>query len=146
LYYIPIFVAEDHTYIRIGVNVTAGVAGLIRLGIYNWAAGLPDTLLLDAGTVNPAGLGIAEVVIAQLLARGYYFLAGVGNVAPTLTTTLYNSMSVEGTANTPGSTAYVVSYLNGRVADVAGGLADPAPAPTSMLHAEDGLFISLRDI
>ena len=85
-YYMPIYVEETTTYIRIGINVAVGdgAGGLADLRIFDWVAGIPDTLVLSAGTVNTNGAGLKEIVIAQVLNPGYYFLACRCDNTPTL--------------------------------------------------------------
>lgn len=75
IFFIPIFVEETTTYIRIGIEVTALSAGSVDLRIFEWDAGLPGALVLSAGTVDPGTTGVKEIVIAQELTRGYYYLA-----------------------------------------------------------------------
>lgn len=140
--YIPIWVEEATTYIRIGIRVTGAGAGgtLARLGIYEWSAGLPGALVLDAGTVAvDAAPANVEIIIAEALTRGYYFLAFVSDGTPTLQGLGVASAiktPVAGLAVTAGATLdLVIPRVAGRAGDVAGGLADPAPAPTSTQSA-----------
>ena len=62
----------------------------MRLGIYNSSETTfePNTVVLDAGTVDTSSTGIKEITISQTLNAGLYFLTavrqGVGATAPTL--------------------------------------------------------------
>ena len=70
LYASPYFTGAAETLDRIGIDVlTAGAGGATaRLGIYNTTAGLPSTLLLDAGAVAVDSLGAKPITISQALA------------------------------------------------------------------------------
>jgi len=142
LYYTPIFVNERRIYDRIGVSVWigGGAGTLARLGIYGWSDGLPGALILDAGTVPTIAMGAQSININQTLERGHYFLALVGDATPQLfspsTTTCVPPVQGMSAILSP-SVGEVILYLDGRVADVAGGLADPAPAPTAASDVTD---------
>jgi len=78
-YYTPIFLPNctlDRISLRTGATVPVG-SNTTRLGIYrNGATNRPDTLLLDAGTVNPnAASTNFEITINQAITRGLYWLA-----------------------------------------------------------------------
>lgn len=78
-FYVPVRRGFD----RIGINVTtAGTAGaVLRLGLYNGAAGVPTSLIVDAGTVDATTTGAKEVTISVTLDPGIYFTAIVAQVA-----------------------------------------------------------------
>lgn len=138
VYYIPIFVSEQHTYDRIGIDVDADAGTLARLGIYKWSGGLPGALILDAGTVATNAIAAVAAVINQVLERGYYFMAIVADNTPTLASpsTSFLAPPVQGMDNTCSLRAeYVVLVVDGEGGQVAGGLADPAVAPTSAIAA-----------
>jgi len=81
------FVTElARTVDRIGINVTTLAAGLARVGIYADDGSLyPGSLVLDAGWLDVSATGVKEATISQALsANTLYWLALVGNVAPTL--------------------------------------------------------------
>lgn len=84
LYAIPHVVGETTTFTRIGIRVSSAIAGNARLGIYNWAAGVPTTLVLDCGTVSTGTLGDKEITISQSLAAGVYALGVVFDAAPSV--------------------------------------------------------------
>ena len=78
-YYIPFRVVETKTFDRIsfvtGSSTITGT-GTFRLGIYNQSAGVPTTVLLDAGTVNATAASTAySATISQSLSAGVYYLA-----------------------------------------------------------------------
>ena len=75
IYYIPIFVEETTTYIRICINTATDLAGTADLRIFAWNDGVPGALILSAGTVDTTTAGAKEIIISQELTRGYYFLA-----------------------------------------------------------------------
>ena len=70
----PIFIPNDVTADRIGVDVTTSAASSnIRLGIYNDSNGRPDTLLLDAGSVATTSTGLKEITISQALSKNTWY-------------------------------------------------------------------------
>jgi hypothetical protein len=70
------------TFDRIGFHVTTAAASTtIRLGIYGTTAGLPDALVLDAGTIDSSTTGGKEITISQALPAGVYWLAALVNGA-----------------------------------------------------------------
>ena len=85
LYAVPCFVARPITIDRLAINLAgAGVAGALRLGICNNGTNnYPGTLLLDAGTVDPASATFQAITISQALAtKGIYWFVLVANSAP----------------------------------------------------------------
>ena len=148
LYYIPVFVAATTTYDRIAIQISSPSGGTsCRLGIYDWLNGLPDSLVLDAGTVSAGSSGNKAIAISQVLDRAYYFLTFVCDGAVSMKVADRNeaiSGPVQGyaTAATDPMNGVVLA-VSGRAGDVAGGLADPAAAPTS-LEDESHIAIKLR--
>ncbi|MBT9131300.1 MAG: hypothetical protein DDT41_01605 [candidate division WS2 bacterium] len=128
IYYIPIFVSELTTYIRIAIEVMTAAAGACDLRIFNWSGGLPSSLVLSAGTVDTGTIGVKEIVISRALTRGYYFLAHRTNAAPSLRGIDASAHFAPVPGMTPGA-----FYLDGRfiIPRVTAVYADPAPAPTS---------------
>lgn len=84
----PLLVARNMTIDRIAVEVTAtGTATAIRLGIYNNGVNLiPNTLLLDAGTIDPSTTGVKYVTVNQALTKGLYHLCYLLDGTATLRT------------------------------------------------------------
>jgi hypothetical protein len=79
MYAIPFIVDSLISVDRIGITVnTADSTGSVRLGVYESSAGLPSSLLIDAGTVSITTTGNKEITISQTLLPGLYFLAAVG--------------------------------------------------------------------
>lgn len=78
--------ATGFTADRIGISVTTAAASTsIRLLIYNsnTAKTLPDTVLLNAGTVDSSTTGDKEITISQALAANtLYWLVVIANGAP----------------------------------------------------------------
>ena len=79
LFAFPFVCPKQITIDRIGVNVTTGSAGNLRLGIYNDAGIYPGTLLLDSGNIDSAApAGARSAVINQVLqANSLYWFAFV---------------------------------------------------------------------
>ena len=75
---------------RIGIEVTTGggAGAVVRLGIYSDTNGVPDALVLDAGTVDSTGTGIKTITISQALSAGVYWLATVSQVATSVVRTV----------------------------------------------------------
>jgi len=89
---------------RIGINVTAGSAGLCRLGIYTNANGAPGTLILDAGTVDTTSIALVEATIATTYLPGtWVWLCAVFNATPTVTIGSLGTGAIIGAATFGGS-------------------------------------------
>lgn len=78
-YLTPFFVTKTTTYTKIAVRVLSGASAgrTARLGIYGTTNGLPDALILDAGTVDCSTTGSKSITINQTLTPAVYFLATV---------------------------------------------------------------------
>ena len=77
---IPVWINTAVTANQIICEVTGafGAGGVVRMGIYNSdSAGLPTTVLLDAGTVSATTTGFKTITISQSLSAGLYFLGAV---------------------------------------------------------------------
>lgn len=75
---VPVVVPNACVANSLGVMVgTPAAANVFRLGIYADNVGVPGALILDAGTVSAATSGFKQLAIAQALAPGVYWLAGV---------------------------------------------------------------------
>lgn len=74
-YATPFYIPETITAIRLGCLATGVASSSVNLSIYNDTAGVPDTLLLDAGNVVTTSTIVAEKTISQSLVRGWYWLA-----------------------------------------------------------------------
>ena len=67
-------------------------SGTARLGIYDWVDGMPQSLVLDAGTFSLTGTAGAKMItIDQDLERGYYFLAYIHNLVGAISVTVPTS-------------------------------------------------------
>lgn len=144
IYYMPIFIPERTLYDRIGiwVQVGDGLGGLAELRIYNWAGGLPTSQVLAPGTVSTNAAGAQEIVIAETLERGYYFLALRGDTVCSLAgiiTSSLNKLPVSGFARTNAQNGFPLSILRVNAA-----MADPAPAPANPEDSRSA-FVRLRE-
>ena len=83
MYFTPVWVPIAMTADRLAINVTSGIAsGTTRLGIYSSDAnGVPNALVVDAGTVATTSSGVKEATISQALTPGLYWLAAVNQTA-----------------------------------------------------------------
>ena len=88
LIYIPISLGRSATFDRIGVTIMAASGpGTGRLGICNVADdGKPGTLIVDAGTFDPAVPGAVAVVVNVSLEAGNYYLMLACTTTPTFRT------------------------------------------------------------
>ena len=121
--YIPIFVVETTTYIRIGLRVGTASAGVADLRIFNWDNGLPSTLVLSAGTIDTGTTGTKEITISQQLTRGYYYLAIRCSGSPSLYGAYGNPRPpVDEFHTTLSSNPMIILFVDTTYAD-------PAPTP-----------------
>jgi len=96
----PFFVGQTNTFTGIGVwVVTGGSSGcVLRLGIYNTTAGIPNTVALDAGTVGCTSTGaVASITISKSLGPGLYWLAVAQQGSPVTSALIDGQYN-----NTPG--------------------------------------------
>lgn len=86
LYHIPIYLYPNTTISKMAIEVTTGVAGNARLGIYKNTNGLPSTLVLDAGTVSTATTGIKAItgLSTSIIEGGWYWVSIVANATPNI--------------------------------------------------------------
>lgn len=83
LYAVPYPLPVEQTFSHICIQITTGVAGNVRLGIYNDNGSIaPGALRLDAGTIDCTVAGVKEIASAMTLPKGIYWLAMVSDVAP----------------------------------------------------------------
>lgn len=76
-------VPVSQNFDRIAIRVTTAVAGNCRLGIYADNEDIyPGALILDAGEVNTGTTGVKEIIIAQNLTPGLYWLARLFSAQP----------------------------------------------------------------
>lgn len=132
LLFAPFRVGRTSSFDRIAVEVTvAGSAGaLIRLGVYNSAAGLPSTVAFDAGTVASDSTGTKEITISQTLAPGAYWLAAVAQTAVcTIRTRIGTDTVIPLTA--PAAQNAVAVYID----SVSGALPTFSGTATAFTHA-----------
>jgi len=156
IHFTPILLRQAITFDRICCEVTfAGGAGdLGRLGIYNSDLAVdgltPDTLLLDAGTFTADAVAAKEIVIAQALGPGWYFLAFVTESG---TFQIYlHEVASAGTVSplsgtntilaSPGVRKVLTTAANPGANWPVNGLPDPAPACTAFSTNE---AVILRD-
>ena len=86
IYAVPFRVRERTTFTRIGVEITAAVAGSSgRLAIYSAISGIPSTLVVDGGNVATATTGEKEATISTTLMPNLYFLASNFSATATVT-------------------------------------------------------------
>lgn len=111
---IPFTVNEDGSCDRISLEITTAVAtALVRLGIrrdvMTPGGGYPETLVIDAGTIDGSTLGIKEIVIAQRLVPGRYYLTATPQTA--VPTVRGRGMSNQFTGQTTGGNVNNTTYI-----------------------------------
>lgn len=136
------------TLTRIAVEhvASATASEVARLGIYNDTTGRPDTLLLDAGTVDlSTGVAVKTITISQVVTDGWYWLASVRQ-GPTNTATL-RCFGVNATAGGAMGDAWVETdgtsiYTAGTV----GNIRDPgATTPGALAGTWPSLGVNTDD-
>lgn len=107
LYAMPFYVPTSTTFTKIISLVTTGVASsTVRLGIYSDTGGVPNALVVDAGTVSTATSADAPITfgVAQTLTAGWYWLAIVAQTAAaSLQAMSGNTVNAIGNVPTTGS-------------------------------------------
>lgn len=127
---------------RIGIEVTgAAASSSIKILIYNSnsAGTLPDTLLLNAGTVDSSTTGTKELTISQALsANTLYWLAVVSNGAPTIRARNSSTLGVGFSA-----LSQLASTQGSYYRDVAGSYTTPPTfgTPTGVLTTQIGVLV-----
>jgi len=81
IYYTPIFVSDTTTYTGLGIQMGSQFTNVfdLKVGMYSWSNGLPDTLMYELGTFEtniPSGHIISN---SFTLNPGYYFLTYVAS-------------------------------------------------------------------
>jgi hypothetical protein len=134
LYPLLLLVPATITSLAVRSNGGASTGGLIRFGIYGDTAGVPDALIVDAGstagTPNYSNIG---VTLSQTLDRGLYWVCVVGQGTPTTQATLNTTTGPTAIPTVMGSNSVAAcdgtSYIGYNQAGVTGAL----PANTSGL-------------
>lgn len=152
LYYQPIFVADTHTYAAIGIRVLAAVAAAsTRLGVFNWASGLPGSLVQDCGTVASATTGNKTITVSiPITGPNFYFLAYISDQAITvqgLDAAGQAMVSPVGgiAASVQGALFKVLLTVTGQTGVVADGFPPIAVTPTAAESADDRVAVRLQE-
>jgi len=77
-YYMPMYIPNAVTLDRLQIFTTSLFSGTasVRLGIYNDNGGIPNTVLVDGGTVSAtAAATLYTVTISQAVTAGWYWMA-----------------------------------------------------------------------
>lgn len=136
VYYQPFFL-PNISVDRIGIEVTTGAAGNCRLGIdLGDGAGMPSTLLLDAGTVDTTSIAVVEASFTALtLPPRVVWVAAVFDATPTCRTGTPVASHLMGTS-APGSAFRSIS-----AAFTYGTLPSTATAPTTFTAQAPIIFL-----
>jgi len=118
-------VVRETLFVGIGINIGTGEAGKIaRLGIYTDSGGVPNALVLDAGTVSIASTGEATAVISQWLAPGMYQVSCTTDATGTAEYVSVQS-TFEGCLGGVSGTAALAQYCYDTSIDPSSALPDP---------------------
>lgn len=82
----PVYFPQEQTITAIGIDVTtAAASSVVRLGLYADNNGVPDALILDAGTVDSSTTGAKAIAISQTVGPGMvWFAVATQGGGPTL--------------------------------------------------------------
>lgn len=132
IYTAPIFIPQRKRYTNIALEVTAGSASSVRLGMYQDSGGRPGALLFDAGAVSCATPnGARGIGIDVIIDPGWYWLACLFSATPTVRAiSQTNATVLLGWT----STTDVTRRVGCSVAQAFGALPDPI-TPGSVLAA-----------
>ena len=144
--YMPIFVPNSVTLDRLQFNTGSTFSGTstVRMGIYADSAGIPSTLILDAGTVScTAASTTYAITISQALTGGtFYYIAWNCQSAATINTYV-GQPSTAGVADVIGNfkvAANFTSYFTYFQSSVTGAFANA----TSITDGTVGVKIGVR--
>ncbi len=85
LYACPIKIPYTVTLTAIGIEVTTGATGNVRIGMYTDVAGVPTARLFDSGAISTAApAAFKSAAISQTIVPGNYWIAGVFSATPTV--------------------------------------------------------------
>lgn len=84
MYFRPFLVISSATFTRLVLEVTVGAGSLGRMGIYEFANGVPGALILDAGTFDSSGAAVLEATISWAAKPGIYAAVAVFDNTPTV--------------------------------------------------------------
>lgn len=134
LYCAPFFNLQKQTFTKLGVEIATAAGTNGRLGIYNWANGVPTSLVLDAGAVSDASTGYKEITgLTITLNPGVYGMAFLPDAAVTVRVTGGNGVQWIAQLALGASGSNVASELNLSVAQAYGALPTNFPASPTFL-------------
>lgn len=127
LNFLILSVGNSTTFTRIGIQVDGAVAAsVIRLGVYDLITG---ALVLDAGTVSSATVGMKEIVISKNLTPGWYYIACICSDAGVIVSTVVGDSKVlSPNTGTYGSDPTGGAILGGYAAGTGSALPGTVPA------------------
>lgn len=140
LYAMPFIISQKRVIDQVAINVTAFVAGNIRLGIYKVnSVGYPGTLVADFGVVSSGSNGVKTLSASPLpvtLGPGLYYLALVSDNASVIrgfaVASLLPVLGISSALGTAPTLGYYVALTYGALPSTftAGGTAiTAAPLP-----------------
>ena len=130
LYATPIGISLAVTLTVLGIEVTTGAAGNVRIGIYRYSAGAPGALLVDSGaisTATPAAFKSAAISLA--IVPDVYCLTAVFSATPTVRM-LTAASCLHGLGSSSGTDTNIHAGIS--VAFTYAALPDPFPAGSAL--------------
>jgi hypothetical protein len=147
LYAVPFYVGASTTFTAMAMVTTVAASASAELGVYSNLNGVPDTLLLDAGTVSTvAPTGKKEITgLSLLLAPGWYWLVVAFSANVTARTTPNNSNASSNTMGFAGLLSGTFAFVGCTASWTfsAGNLPGTFPASTASLGPMPMAFIGL---
>ena len=108
LYAVPFLAERTTTYTTIALEVsTLASSKSVRLGIYTDGGGVPNALILDAGTVSTTTTGAKTISISQVLSANWYWLAAVSDGTPGLRAISQTAIPMLGASSGTDTTIHV---------------------------------------
>ena len=148
--YIPIYVGATTTYIGVGANVTTGVAGGMRVGIYSDNGMQPATLVKDFGALDITSTAVVTIANPVTLNQGWYWLTYVCSSNATLaraslTDAVWAPITSHSLVGMGATTSVVLTQETGGqgATIVSGGFATTAVQPNDQTTASHATVIRL---
>lgn len=139
LYGVPFHVPEDTSFDRIACEITVGVVGNARIGIYRDNGFVyPGALVLDSGAIDTSVVAVATIIINVTLRAGLYWLTWLADSNPTIrqVTQLY-IISITGAADPTQQPGPIF-----QIAQAYGALPDPFPVGAGYIWSDSpGIFL-----
>lgn len=142
LEFYPFIPSHDLTIDRLGVRVTTGAAGKLRVGIYTDANGMPDQLVYGGGELDTGTAGVVEETVSIALSANRYYWRAIhyNTTAAVRAYTMAGALSIAMDNTDTGTTGNTATRRHHTVSYAA--LAATAPAnPYLVSNAPPAHFV-----